>query len=114
MAISAQDAIKKFYVKLVKKLPLDDAIFFGMIKQANLFPLDSGDSIAAQPTRAKKVSYFLQHVVEPGAEECLPKLLEVMKNSGYFDVIKLANEIHAAINPGIYIYLRNSVVYVCI
>jgi len=105
MAISAQDAIKKFYVKLVKKLPLDDDIFFGMVKQANLFPLDSGDSIiiAEVPTRAKKVCYFLQHVVAPGAEEYLPKLLEIMKNSKDVDVIKLANEIHAAIKPGIYI-----------
>jgi len=100
-------------VKLVTKLPLDDAIFFGMVKGANLFPLDSGGNIAAQPTRAKKVSYFLQHVVEPGVEERLPKLLEVMKNSEDGDVIKLANDIHAAINPGIYIYLCNSVVYVC-
>jgi len=112
MAILAQDAIKKFNVKLLRKLPLDDPIFFGMLKEANLLPLDSADNIAAQSTKANKVSYFLQHVVEPGPEVHLPKLLEVMKNSENDDVIKLAHEIHATINPGIYIYLCNSVVYV--
>jgi len=75
MAISAKDAINKFNVRLLQKLPLDDEIFFGMAKEADLFPLGSGESIAAQPTRAKKVSHFLRHVVEPGAEEYLPRLL---------------------------------------
>jgi len=113
MATSAKNAIKNFNVKLLQKLPLDDAIFFGMVKQANLFPLDSADSISKKLTRAEKVSHFLQYVVEPGAEYYLPELLEIMKDSGVADVIELANEIHAAIKPGIYIHISNSVVYAC-
>ena len=103
MVISAKDAIKNFNVKLLQKLPLEDDIFFGMAKEANLFPLGSGDSIAAEPTRAKKVAYFLRHVVEPGAEEYLPKLLTVMKESEKNDVVQLADDIQAKIEPGMYV-----------
>ena len=98
--MSAKDAIKQFNVKLLRQLPLENDIFFGMAKQADLFPLDIGDSIAAEPTRAKKVSYFLQHVVEPGAEQYLPKLLKVMKESKAANVVKLADDIQAATGIG--------------
>ena len=69
-------------------------------KQADLLPLDTGDSIAAEPARAKKVSYFLQHIVKPGAEEYLPKLLEVMKESKVANVVTLADNIKATMIIG--------------
>jgi len=47
------------------------------------------------------VSYFLQYVVEPGAEEYLPKLLMVIKNSGKDDVVKLVDDIQAKLKSGI-------------
>ena len=72
-----------------------------MAKQDGLFPLDTGDSIAAKSTRAQKVTYFLQHVVEPGAEEYLPKLLKVMRDSKVTNVVGLADDIHAATGLGI-------------
>ena len=100
--ISAKVAITKFNVKLLEQLPLDDTTFFAMAKQADLFPLNTGDSIAAEPTRAKKVSYFLQHVVEPGAEEYLPKLLKVMKESKVANVVTLADHIEATMRIGRY------------
>ena len=104
-ALSAKEVIKNFNVKLLKQLPLDDDIFFGMAKEANLFPLGTSDGIAAKRTRARKVSYFLQHVIEPAAEEYLPKLLEVMKNyRNAADVMKLADEIQAVIEPGMYVH----------
>ena len=99
MTLSPKSVIKKFNVELLQKLPLDDEIFFGMAKKVNLFPGDNADSIEALPTRAKKVAHFLQHVVEPGAEVYLPKLLEVMKQ--YDDNTKdLADEIEAEMKPG--------------
>ena len=100
--ITAKVAFTKFNVKLLEQLPLDDTTFFAMAKQADLFPLDTGDSIAAEPTRAKKVSYFLQHVVEPGAEEYLPKLLKVMKESKVANVVTLADHIEATMRLGRY------------
>ena len=71
VTLSPNEAIKQFNEELVRQLPLESDIFFAKAKQADLFPLDTGDSITAKPTRTKKVSYFLQHVVEPGAEQYL-------------------------------------------
>ena len=99
MPLSAEDAIKKFNVELLEKLPLEDVIFFAKAKTANLFPLGTADSIEAKPTRAEKVAYFLQHVVEPGAKEYLPKLLIVMKDSKNDTVVELAGKIEAAMTP---------------
>ena len=74
-----------------------------MAKKANLFPLGIADDIVAKPTRKEKVFYFLQQVVEPGANDYLPKLLKVMKDSNVDNVVNLANEIQATIDPGKYI-----------
>ena len=104
VSVSAGNVIKQFNVKLVHQLPLEDAIFFAMAKHAGLFPLDTGGFIASKPTRAEKVSYFLQHIVEPGAEEYLPKLLKVMKESGFANVARLADDIQAATGLGMYVY----------
>ena len=100
VTVSAGNVIKQFNVELVHQLPLEDDLFFAMAKHAGLFPLDTDDSIVAEPTRAKKVSYFLQHVVEPGAEEYLPKLLKVMRDSKVPNVVRLADDIQAAIDMG--------------
>ena len=100
VTMTAREAIKRFNVELIQQLPLENDIFFIMTKQADLFPLDTGDFIAAKSTRAQKVSYFLQHVVEPGAEEYLPKLLNVMKESKIDNVVRLADEIQAATGIG--------------
>ena len=101
MAISAKDAVQKFKVELLQELPLDEPIFFAMAERTGLFPMGTGKSIRAQGSRAHKVDYFLYHVVEPGADEYLPKLLEVMKESKVANVMSLADNIQAALCPGI-------------
>ena len=95
--MATKDVIKKFEVELVEQLPLDNLIFFAKAKGANLFPSDVADNITARNTRADKVSYFLQHVIEPGVEDYLPKLLNVMKGCEFTNVKKLADDIQAAI-----------------
>ena len=109
--MSAKDAIKQFNVELLRQLPLENDIFFGMARRADLFPLDTGDSIAAEPTRAKKVAFLLQHVVEPGAEEYLPKLLNVMKESKVANVIRLADDIQAVTGIGRYTNILQKISY---
>ena len=104
--ISARDAIRNFNVEMLQQLPLENPMFFAMAKQVGLFPLDTGDSIAAKSTRAQKVAYFLQHVVEPGAEEYLPKLLKVMKESDVANVVRLANDIEVARGIGMCVINR--------
>ena len=105
MVVSAKDAVKQYKVELLRELPLEEAIFFAMAEKANLFPLGIGDSIRAEKTRADKVAYFLQYVVEPAAEFYLPKLLEVMKDSKVANVEKLADDIQAATEPGVYVHM---------
>ena len=100
MAMSAKDVIKKFNVKLLEILPLEDHTFFAMANEANLFPGSNYGSIAAQLTRASKVSYFLQYVVVPGSDVFLPNLLKVMKEFNDDNVKNLADEIQAALEPG--------------
>ena len=107
MAISPKDAIKKFKVELLQELPLDDPIFFAMAERVDLFPMDTGDTIRAEKSRAHKVDYFLRHVVEPGADQYLPRLLQVMKESEVANVEKLADNIQKAVAPGTYVCLCN-------
>ena len=89
------DIIKHFTTRLYKELPLDNPMFFGMAKEANLFPLNYSNHIAALGTRADKVLYFLQNVIEPYARVFLPKLLKVMMNSKVANLEILAQEIQA-------------------
>ena len=98
--MSAKDVIAQFNVKLVQQLPLENNIFFAMANQAGLFPLGTDECVAAEPTRAKKVTYFLQHIVKPWAEVYLPKLLKVMKDSKVDNVVSLADDIQATLETG--------------
>ena len=77
-----------------------------MANTADLFPLGTAATIAAKTTRAEKVSYFLQHVVEPGADDYLPKLLKVMRDSKMDNAVKLAGEIQAAMEPGTHVIMH--------
>ena len=104
--MSARDAIIDFNVKLVDQLPLENDRFFAMTKQAGLFPMNIGESIAAKSTRAQKVNYLLQYVVEPGADEYLPKLLKVMRDSKVVNVVRLADDIQAATGIGMCVNTR--------
>ena len=104
--MSAKDAVTEYEVELLKQLPLDDTLFFAMARKAKLFPLNTADNIRAKPTRADKVEYFLRHVVEPGADEYLPKLLKLMKECNVDNVVRLADDMQAAMAPGMYIHIK--------
>ena len=114
MVHSEEDAIREFNVKLVKNLPLDNPIFFAMANEAKLFPLGADNEIQAKSTRAEKVTYYIQHVLKPGAKEYLPILLKVMKESEAPNVAKLADDIQTYIKPGLStIILSHKHVYIC-
>ena len=103
MAISAKDAVRKFKVELLQELPLDEPLFFAMAERAGLFPLGINKAIKGKATRAHKVYYFLDHVIESGADDYLPKLLQIMRESKVANVVRLADDIQAAVGPGKYI-----------
>ena len=101
VTLSAKNAFARFNIRLLVQLPLESDIFFAMVKQACLFPRDAADRIAELSTRHEKVSYFLQHVIEPEADVYLPKLLKVMEKSEDLNVVRLADEIKATLESGI-------------
>ena len=103
MALSAKDVIEKYNVKLMEKLPLENPIFFGMMKEAKLFHLGTDTSISQEPTRAKKVTYYLQHAFSVQPDEDFPILCEVMKKSKISGLVKLAEQIEAEAKPGTYV-----------
>ena len=103
MALSAIEAINRFNVTLMEQLPLDNAIFFGMMKRAELFHLGADQSISQQPTRQAKVTFYLERVFSIQPDEDLPKLLEVMRKSNLPGLARLADQIEAETVPGTYL-----------
>ena len=111
MILSARDAITHFNTRLLEQLPLESGVFLAMVKQASLFPRDTADRIAELSTRPEKVSYFLKHVIEPEPDVYLPKLLGVMKESEDLNVVRLADEIEAEMESGIFAHGADK--YIC-
>ena len=111
MALSAKEAVIQFKVELLQELPLEDPLFFAMAHRAGLFPMGFNAIINAQRTRAHKVNYFLNHVIVPGADEYLPKLLEVMKESKVANLKRLADDIQATLQSGICLSICST--YIC-
>ena len=99
----AKVAVRRFNVKLLQQLPLEDAVFYGMLNEAELLPLNAGAYIETLNTRAEKVGYFLRHVIEPAASDTLPTLIKVMKKCKISNLAKLATKIQAAVEPGKYV-----------
>lgn len=88
MTMSAKTAaFMKFKEKLLQELPLIESLFFEKAERAGLFP----------PETSCSINYFLNNVLEPRADEYLPKLLEVMKECKVPNVEKLADDIQAEI-----------------
>ena len=88
----ASQALKDYTVDLVLHLPLDDSIFFAHLDSADLLPMDSGNKVRAEKTRADRVLCFLD-LIRPGADIYLHKLLKVMGDCGATDVMQLADKI---------------------
>ena len=53
-----QAAIVKYNVELMRKLPPDDVIFFGMAKKAGLFPLNLEANIRAKAQELREWHAF--------------------------------------------------------
>jgi len=83
-----------FYAKLVKTLPMDDAVFIAELFSANLLPDDVKDQVKSMSTRAEKATHFLDHVIQPsvmtGVGRNIDDLIKVMENSEYNGVKELA------------------------
>ena len=100
----AADVFRYFYVQLVKKLPMDDAIFTAQLFSHDLLPGDAKEQVEAKATRADKTTYFLDHMIKPSLANTFVgsfnKLLKVMEDSEYEDVKELAKLITTRLIEG--------------
>jgi len=83
-----------FYAKLVKTLPMEDAVFIAELFSANLLPDDVKGLVESRPSRASKASYFLDHVIKPsvttGSGRSFDDLIKVMEDSEHDELKELA------------------------
>ena len=91
--------------KLVRCLPMDDALFITSLSAQKLLPGDNKSKIENLSTQAEKTSYFLSHVIKPALDindtSVFETLLTIMQNCGYIYVQKLASTIKFEIDGNV-------------
>ena len=100
---SDRDVFKQFYSKLVKTLPMDDAVFTAELFSNDLLPGDLKNQLKlVHRTSADKAVFFLDSVIEPSVTSdggsSFDKLLHVMEDSEYQHVKELAEQIRTSLS----------------
>ena len=99
--MSTSDVFKEFYSKLVKTLPMDDALFIAELYSRDLLPDDVIEHVQSLPTKANKAMYFLNHVIKPSVTTSVgssfDQLLNIMEDSEYQGVKELAKLIRTSL-----------------
>ena len=84
---AARNVFTDYRIKLMKSLPMGDALFLELLRKQGLLPGDLQEQVQAETTNANKVAWFLNHSVEPSLNvdimEPLHKLLTVMNDDEY-------------------------------
>ena len=108
-----EQTIKKFYLELVKTLPMDDPYFRSLLYTADLLPGNLKDEVQSKPTRAERAEYFLDKRIKNNVTN-FAKLLEVLEKSTDSTMVDLAKQIRTEIDKSVsYIYVQsNSTTYV--
>ena len=93
---------QQFYSKLVKTLPMDDAMFIAELFSNDLLPGDVKNQLKLlHRTSVDKASLFLDSVIEPSVTSDggsgFDKLLNIMKDSEYPHMKELAKQIRASL-----------------
>ena len=96
--MNTNEFIQKFYEKLVKYLPLDDAQFRASLTTAGLLPGNLKSTVISKPTRADMAEHFLDNGIKNDIKSFLI-LLKVMRNSEHDQLKLLATEVQRNI-PG--------------
>ena len=76
---------------------MDDATFIARLYKHGLLPGDLKELVSAHPTQRNKSAYFLDNAIKPsvmtGIGTSFSCLIKVMENSGYSNVMSLAEQI---------------------
>ena len=105
----AEDIIRKYYVDLIKLLPMNDVIFIAELYSAGLLPGDLKAEVQFKPTGAHKADHFLQHGIKNDTES-FNKLLAIMEHHDSDHLRKLTDKIHREITSN-NLYLNGSILY---
>ena len=92
----AEDIIRKYYVDLVKVLPMNDVIFITELYSAGLLPGNLKEKVQSELTTPDKADHFLQHGIKNNTES-FNKLLTVMEHYNNDHLRKLAEILHGKI-----------------
>ena len=92
--------LKKFYVELHDKLLLENAKFCALLYANDLLPGGNLETTNEIQTRVHKVTYFMSHIVLPGAQIYVPKLVEVMELCDDLVVRDFAERMKTAMGSG--------------
>ena len=97
-----KEVYQRYFSKLIKCLPMDDASFLAMLTEHELLPGDTEGKVKSQATQTEKATYFISHVIKPSLEVdsrvCFDKLLLVMSESGYKHVEEISGKIESEIS----------------
>ena len=88
----------EYYPKLIRVLPMSDAIFIARLYASRFLPGDAKEAIAARPTRADKATFFLDNYIDGGFDDdgtnpLFSDLLNLMEKSDDMVLKSVAKEI---------------------
>ena len=102
MADDAKKVFDEFYLKLVERLPLKDALFLAGLTGQNLFSGTLKEEVMTAPTAKDATTRFLDKAIKRSLDiddrEAFNKLLLVMEKSGFRRVKTLAEQIKQKLN----------------
>ena len=98
---STERVFRQFYVKLVKSLPLQNAIFLAELFSAHILSIDLKKKIKAEKTPEDKAACFLDdkiyHDISKGDFRSFDALLNIMKKKEFRILNSLAEKIKVAL-----------------
>jgi len=101
--MSTSEVFKQFYYNLVTTLPMDDVTFIAKLVSCDLLPGNLSDQVKSVVTQSDKAALFLDNVIKPTLaidDDSFNVLLNVMEDSTYRHVKKLAQQISSKLKEG--------------
>ena len=97
--METNEAIMKYYVELIKCLPMDQLSFRAQLTAVGLLHRDLKENVLSKPTRGAMAEYFLDYGINNDAES-FSSLITVMQKSEYDQLKVLATRIKSCIGTG--------------
>ena len=99
---SMKEVYMEYYPRLVKVLPMNDALFIAQLYAGRLLPGNTKEVIQSRHTSAEKVQCFLDDCIKPAflddeSNDIFLALLKIMENSDNVVLKSVAKEIEKKI-----------------